>query len=232
MSSIKIVKAKLNQTKKGIGLIMSVKEIDDAGETIESPAQTYSAIIQEEIAAGFKRLGLHLAVMAGYVKAGDIEDIALPDAALSENFHCKGFSIGGDEGEGTDGIVLSGSKILANGKSHNFNTPFYRFNEGEASRYAHMDDLVAIISGLDGEIILYRKGEKRGKPAQQTLEFDGEKATAEGNLASEKDKYKYADKDAMLRVAGDGNLTEGSAKKAGRKKNVKQTAENPSGDAE
>lgn len=225
MSTIKIVKAKLNPTKKGTGLIISSEELDDAGEKITSPAQTYSAVVQKEITDGFSRLNLHLAIMAGYVKAGDVEDIAMPDPKLSEGFHVKGFSIGGDEGEGTDGVILSGSKILAGGKSHNFNTPFYRFNEGEASRYAFMDDVVACLTGLEGEIIAYKKGEKRGTPAQSEMDFKaGEKVTEEGNAVADKDKHKYADKDAMQRVAemdGDGK---GKKKAGGKKKADEEVA--------
>lgn len=243
MAEIAIKKAKLNPTKKGTSLVLWYEETDDTGDKITTPAQTHTAIIQGEIKQGFDRLAIHLAIMAGYVRAGDVDDIAAPDPKLAEGFFVKQFSIGGDEGEGTDGVVLSGSKILSGGKSHNFNTPFYRFNEGEASRYPFMDDVIAALTGLQDEIIAYKKGEKRGQPIQPELPMPDApvtkmqiaepdpslKATAEGNAVSEKDKHKYANADAMQRVAE--MDTEGK-KKTGSKKKVQQTAAAPSGEVD
>lgn len=239
MSTIKIQKAKLNNTKKGTSLILWVVERDDNGDDIESPAQKHSAIIQPEIKAGFDRLGLHLAIMAGYVKAGDVEDIAMPDQKLSDGFRVTQFSIGGDEGEGTDGVTLSGTKILAGGKAHNFNTPFYRFNEGEASRYPFMDDVVAVLTGLDAEIIAYKKGEKRGQPIQQELPLEeakvtkmqvatplDEKVSPEAKLASKSDQHKYAGKVQMEGVA---EMDQEEKPKSKSRKKVAQTADNPDG---
>lgn len=241
MSSIKIVKAKLNPTKKGTGLIISLEEIDDNGEKVTSPAETHSAIVQKEITDQFDRMRVHFAIMAGYIKAGDVEDIAAPDESLADSFHVKQFSIGGDVDDGTDGVTLSGSKILPNGKSHNFNTPFYRFNEGDASRYAHMDDLIACLTVLETEIIAYKKGEKRGQPVQPELPYENtekvtkmqlvpptEKVTEEGNLAPADSQHKYANADAMQRIKDDDAAAK---KKTGTRKRVQQTAETPSGEA-
>jgi hypothetical protein len=214
MSEISIKKAKLNSTKKGTSLVISYEEIDNTGDKILTPGQTHSAIIQKEIQEQFDRLAIHLAIMAGYVRAGDVQDIAMPDTELSKGFIVKQFSIGGDEGEGTDGVVLSGSKILPGGKSHNFNTPFYRFNEGEASRYMFMDDLIAALNVLEDEIIAYKKGEKRGQPIQGEL-----------NLKDPKD----ADPEAMERVKEMDNEKPKKEKPKSVKK-VAQSAEVPSGE--
>lgn len=241
MSSIKIVKAKLNPTKKGTGLIISFEETDDKGEKVTGPAETHSAIVQKEITDEFDRMKVHFAIMSGYLKAGEVEDIAAPDLALVESFTVKQFSIGGSVDDGTDGVTLSGSKILPNGKSHNFNTPFYRFNEGDASRYTFMDDLLACLNNLETEIIAYKKGEKRGQPVQPELPYEEEKvtkmkivpptekATAEGNLAPADSQHKYANADAMQRIADDDKAEK---KKTGRGKRVQQTAETPSGNVE
>lgn len=232
MSSIKITKAKLNTTKKGVGLVISFEETDDKGNKVTGPAETHSQVIQPEIQEQFNRMALHFAIMSGYVKAGDVEDIAAPDEKLAESFTVKQFSIGGKEEEGTDGVTLTGSKILPNGKSHNFNTPFYRFNEGEASRYSFMDDLVACLTTLEAEIIAYKKGEKFGESKTPELPFNDKgdgKVTEEGNMAPESAKHKYADKDAMARVAEMGKETK---KKSGNKKKVPQTADAPSGEVD
>lgn len=207
MSSIKIMKAKLNPTKKGTGLIISFEETDDKGNKVTGPAETHTAIIQQEILEQFDRMAIHFAIMSGYIKASQVEDIAAPDPSLSESFTVKQFSIGGEESEGTDGVTLSGSKILPNGKSHNFNTPFYRFNEGDASRYAYMDDLVACLTVLESEIIAYKKGEKFGQPLQPELPLPADDRVARP--------------DAMARVA-----EMGTEKKKGRgKKKAAQPAE-------
>lgn len=242
MSDIKVSKAKLESSKDGKTLTIWSKEIIN-GDTVTSPAQTHTAIIQPEIQDHFNRLAIHLAIMGGYLKAGDVEDIAMPDPKLSEGFHVHMFSIGGDEAEGTDGVQLSGKKIFG-GKAQNFTTAFWRFHESEASRYVFMDDVIAILAGLEGEIIAYKKGEKRGEKKQPELPLgDGkepitkiqidnpdEKATAEGNLVKGKTRDLYANKDAMARVAEMDNEG-GAKKKGGGKKKVVQTADHPSGEA-
>jgi hypothetical protein len=242
MSEIKISKAKLESSKDGKTLVIWSKEQTN-GDTVVSPAQTHTAIIQPEIQEHFNRLAIHLAIMGGYLKAGDVDDIAMPDPKLSEGFHVHMFSIGGDETEGTDGVQLSGKKIFG-GKAQNFTTAFWRFHESEASRYVFMDDVIAILTGLEAEIIAYKKGEKRGEKKQTELALDDEKgkgkvtkmqiaepvntdekATAEGNLVKGKERDKYANKDAMDRVK---DMPNG---KGNGKKKVVQTAANPSGEA-
>lgn len=240
MSQIKITKAKLNQVKQGTALVIWAEELVD-GDKITSPGQVHTAIVQKEIQEGFKKLAIHLAIMSGYLKASDVEDIAAPDEKLSENFHVSQFSIGGDEEEGTSGVILSGKKIITGGRAQNFNTPFYRFEEGEASRYAYMDDLQAILRNLETEIIAYKKGEKRGTPVQQELPLtDKPKATKlqiaepdpnakvspEAKHAGAAEQHKYANADAMQRVAED----DPKPKKGGPRKRVVQTADNPSGE--
>lgn len=212
MSEISIKKAKLNNTKKGTSLVLWYEELLPSGDKVVTEKETHSAIIQKEIQEGFDRLALHLAIMVGFVKAGDVEDIAAPDPALSQGFFVTQFSIGGDEGEGTDGITLSGRRILGGGKPFNFNTPFYRFNEGEASRYTYMDDVIAAVNYLEAEIIAYKKGEKRGQPLQGELDL--------------KDPAS-ADPEAMQRVK---DMDKEKKAKPKNVKKVKQTADTPSGE--
>lgn len=228
MSSIKIVKAKLNPTKKGTGLIISFEATDDKGDKVTGPAETHSAIVQPEITDEFDRMKVHFAIMSGYIKAGDVEDIAMPDPALVESFTVKQFSIGGSPDDGTDGVTLSGSKILPNGKAHNFNTPFYRFTEGEASRYTFMDDLVACLSNLETEIIAYKQGEKRGQPIQPELPYDDAPKATKMQIEEPVIDDRMARPDAMARVA---EMDQEPKKKTGTRKRVQQTAETPSGEA-
>lgn len=216
MSEISIKKAKLNTTKKGTSLVLWYEELLPSGDKVITEKETHSAIIQKEIQEGFDRLALHLAVMVGYVKPGDVEDIAAPDPELSKGFFVSQFSVGGDEGEGTDGITLSGRKILSNGKAHNFNTPFYRFNEGEASRYTYMDDVIAAVRFLETEIIAYKKGEKRGQPLQGELDLKVDPAAA--------------DPEAMKRVAEMDKEEKPKKEKAKSVKKVAQSADAPSGE--
>ncbi len=146
-----------------------------------------------------------------------MEDIAAPDPELSKGFFVSQFSIGGDEAQGSDGITLSGRKILTGGKPFNYNTPFYRFNEGEASRYTYMDDVVAAVNYLEAEIIAYKKGEKRGTPVQGELDLKTKDPAA-------------ADPEAMARVADMDKEDKPKKEKAKSVKKVAQSAEVPSGE--
>lgn len=223
----KIVKVRLHDTKKGRGLIISSIDTDPNGEEVNNPGAIHKAIIHGNLQSALDALAIHFAIMSGYVKPVQVEDIAMPAPELSESFHVKGYSLGGDEDEGTAGVIISGHKILPNGLAHNFNTPFYKFEQAPQSRYTFMDDLVAKLNYLDDRIVAYKNGTERGEPIQTALDLKepGEKVTAEGNAVSEKDAHKYADSDAMGRVAEMGN-----GKQKGKRK-VQQSAAAPSGEA-
>lgn len=229
MTQSKIVKVRLHETKKGRGLIISSIDTDPNGEEVNNPGAIHKALIHKNLQSALDSLAIHFAIMAGYVKPGQVEDIAAPEAELAESFRVKGYSIGGDEDEGTAGIIISGHKILANGMAHNFNTPFYKFEQAPQSRYTFMDDLIAKLRYLDERIVAYKNGGERGEPLQGELALgDGDKVSDEAQVASQEDQHKYAGKTQMAAVVEMANGLP-SKRKNGTTKKVKQTAENPSG---
>lgn len=218
MTQSKIVKVRLHETKKGRGLIISSIDTDPNGEEVNNPGAIHKALIHKNLQSALDSLAIHFAIMAGYVKPGQVEDIAAPEAELAESFRVKGYSIGGDEDEGTAGIIISGHKILANGMAHNFNTPFYKFEQAPQSRYTYMDDLIAKLRYLDERIVAYKNGGERGEPVQGELIMP----EATGTVL-------VVDETAALIVGALSNLPIPAKPKNGTRKKVKQTAENPSG---
>lgn len=235
MSTLEIQKVKLHKTKKGEGLVITFEKGENGGDTVTG-VETHKAIIHKDLKKAINGLGIHLAIMTGYVNSNDVE-IIKPDPKQSEKFHVNGYSLGGDDDNA--GIVISGHHILNNGLAVILNTPFSRFDIDPKSRYVFMDDLQKRVADIEAEIGEYLDGNKRGEPVQQELALGGkeekvtkmkiaapEKVSPEAKLASGKDHHKYAGKEQMAGVAG---LENGSAKKNGPTKKVKQTAENPSG---
>lgn len=167
--SIEILKVRLLEAKKGNGLLLHI----DRGEE-GSALETHKPVIHRDLKTALDGLRAHLALMVGFLQPIEIPTIAHPDQSKIENFFVKGYSIGGDEDQGTRGVIISGHKILSNGMAHNFNTPFYRFEQAPESRYVYMDDLLARISVIEQEIGLYLSGEKRGVDPQLEM-FEEEK---------------------------------------------------------
>jgi len=213
MSKSKITKVRIHETKKGRGLVISSIDTDANGEEINNPGAIHKALIHKNLQSGLDALAIHFAVMAGYVKPKEVEDIIdaeFTQNELAESFRVKGYSLGGDEDEGTAGVIISGHKILANGMAHNFNTPFYKFEQAPQSRYIFMDDLIVKLNYLEERIIAYKEGTERGDPAQTEMEFE--------------EPVTKLQIDEPIIVEAKVNK-----KKNGTMKKVKQTAENPSG---
>lgn len=233
--SVNILKVRILKQKKGNGLTLLL-ESSEGGDGVTSN-EVHKAIIHKDLQDGVDALGLHLAIMTGYISSNVIEDIAAPDLKLAEKFHVNGYSIGGDDDN--QGIVISGYHILRNGLAVILNTPFSRFEVAPESRYVYMDDLMARVTNIEKEISLYLSGEKRGTPAQGEMDFKEEKVTKmkvatpldekvspEAKLAGKSDQHKYAGKAQMEGVAEMGKEKKLRGKAT---KKVAQTAENPDG---
>lgn len=235
---MEITKLRLVKLKNGNGLELSYEKPGPQGDKVAVAGEGHTALIHNDLYNAVQALAPHLAMMAFHVKESEVEDIAMPDLAKFKDFTVGSYSISGKEEK--RGIIISGT-LRKSGKAHNFNTPFYRFEEPESGRYGFMDDVEAKLRVIESEVAPYLEGTKRGEPIQPELGQGGEpvtkmqiapptgKVTEEGNLAPESAKHKFADKDAMARVAemdGDGK------KKTGGKKKVQQTAATPSGEVE
>lgn len=153
---------------------LDIAFIKDYGGGERNPAsEEFKAEMHPDAKQAFANLRVHLALMVYAIAQSSINEIETPDEELISTFHIHGYSIGGDEED--KGVVLSGHRILPNGKAFNFSTPFYRFNENEESRYKFMDDLIAKLERVDKEIRLYVDGEKRAKDPQGQFDFEGPK---------------------------------------------------------
>lgn len=219
-----IIKVRLHKTKKGNGIVLTYKRKDN-GDDVDG-SETHKALIHQDLQAGIDSLAIHLAILTFYVKTGQVEDIARPDPALSETFHVNGYSIGGDDDN--PGITITGHHNGPNNLAVILNTPFRKFDESPVTRYEFMDDLQARVRVIESEIESYLNGDKRGQPVQPEIPYPdekkkGKKVTEEGNLAPESAKHKYADADAMARIADDDKAEK--KKGRGKKKASEQPAE-------
>lgn len=205
MNELNIKKVKLAKVKDGDGLDVDLTKKDPDGTKV-SVSENHKGLIHQDLRAAFRTLGLHLAIMTGYVKSTEVADIKKPDPELAEAFHVNGISLGGDDDN--PGVVISGHYTLpGSGKAVILNTPFARFNEGAETRYVFMDDLENKLQVIDSEVRSYLAGTKRGAPAQLSMDMtetntsEDEPITEEGKLAPKDSKHKYARKGAMKRVA-------------------------------
>lgn len=247
-----IEKAKI--VKKDDTLELDFLKTDSTGKKSKA-WEAFTAPVHQDLKQAFENLAVHLAVMAGHLSAKSVKDIKNVKPEIVEGFHVRSFSIGG--GDDAQGVVISGHKILSDGKAANFNTPFYRFEESEQTRYVFMDDLQEKLDRLDKEMRAYIDGSKRGANAQLSL-FDpnqapAEKVTKVKVLPEEKKAFKEpakpgtpswpnidnANPDAMRRVSGvedaevvEETKTEKPAAKAAGRKKVAQSAQHPSGEVE
>lgn len=165
MSTIKITKAKLTKERLSINY---TKTRDDGShsETSENPEWE----VHPDLKSALGLLAIHMAIMTDYVTNKQVKNIEKHDSELCKDFTISGYSIGGDEGD--EGIVISGHKILKNGKALILNTPFARFEEGDETRYAFMEDLMNCVSRIEKEVLSYLDGSKKASPAQMQMEFE------------------------------------------------------------
>lgn len=235
MSEVTIKKAKL--VKKGESFDVLYERITEEEKAPVTVSETHKTPVHPDMRAAFDNLRIHLAILCGYVLKKEVKDIEIPKEELYDAFHVTAFSMGKDKDD--PGIVLSGHKILPNGKAQILNCPFTRFEEGEQSVYPFVDDLVKKVDRLQLEINAYLFEGKRADDPQQQLPFgeEGEKVTkmqiakpeGEGEFfkTTAGGKMPAADPAAMERVLNDGE--EAPKKPRGRPKRVAQTAAAPGG---
>lgn len=207
---------RLLKLKNGNGLELSYEKPGPNSDRIAVAGETHTALIHNDLYNAVQGLAVHLAIMAFHVK--DVEDIAAPDAETFKNFSVGSYSVSGKDEK--RGIIISGT-LRKNGKAHNFNTPFYRFEEPESGRYTYMDDVAAKIRVIENEAGQYLAGDKIGEPIQGDLGLDDKKAPVH------KMQIDKANPEAMKDVANMPN----SKTKGGGKKKVAQSADHPGGEA-
>lgn len=217
--STTLKRVKLLKLKDGHGLILTLEK-KVGGDDVESN-ERHKAPIHPDLKKCFDELAIHLAVMTGYVASSRVTDIAMPDPELSEKFYVHAYSMGGDDDSA--GVVVSGHHILPNGKAVILNTPFYRLEESPETRYIFMDDLVARLTNAEKEITDYLKGKKRG--GQQALDLPAPSENGKANTYPQGESH--ASPEAQERIMADGDENKTGTKR----RNRRQTADNPSGEA-
>lgn len=231
---IKINKAKIVKKET---LDIWFTKLNDKGEKA-SAYESSKVPWHEDLSQSFENLAIHLAICCGYRRANQVKQIETPPVELTEGFHVTSFSIAGDDDN--PGFVISGHRILPDGKAVILNTPFRRFEEDEKTQYIFIEDLKEKLQRIDKELRAYMDGSKRGVDPQGKLNFDKapENVTAETDPAKEVYKSNgiaVADADAMERVADSGfdlndvKLPPPPPSTGGRKKKP-QTQENPAGE--
>ncbi len=241
--SLNIRKVKLAKVKDGEGLEVVLLKKGPDGSPI-SASETHKALVTPGLKKAFDKLAIHYAILMGYVKIAQIVSIEKAPPEFTEGFHVHGYSYGNNE-ENPGITITANYDVPGVGGSTTGNTPYKLFDVDPEKRYAYMDELIEALQECDKRVEKYLMGEEIGNPAQQSLDFSGgggdkvtsakiidpnEKVTDEGNLASAADEHKYANKDAMARVAemGSGSAEQPPEKKK-RVKKVAQSAEVPSG---
>lgn len=162
--------SRVKLTKKG-NLDLSYKRKEQDGhEAIVT--EEHKSKVHVDLETALAKMRIHLGLMTGYIQEGEVKDIKSYGVSVGA-FYVSGFSIGGKD-EDSEGVVVTGHKILSNGKAVILNTPFYRFNEKEETRYPFMDDLISLITEVRGECALYLGGKVYVDPQGKLFEKEEE----------------------------------------------------------
>lgn len=130
------------------------------------------APIHPDLRHAFNNLVPHLILLAGQTMKEDAVSILSNESETTEemleNYKVTAFTIGGS-GE-SEGVTITGYKILANGKKINLNTPFTKFHDDNDS-YAYDSELIKTIEDLKEEVLAYMSG-KQAESNQTAMDFD------------------------------------------------------------
>jgi hypothetical protein len=126
---------------------------------------TYSKDPHPDLTGAFKRLAIHVAVMAYQVKKSEIGDITDP-GILAEDFHCTSFHIKGTEKD-VQSYKLHGYMKLPNGKTLGLECPLERNADADAKDgYLFIEDLRAAVIVCQQELAEYMGGKYAADPQQ------------------------------------------------------------------
>lgn len=159
---MQIKKVKLT---KALRLEVSYKKEEADGSTSQVD-EKHNSKAHDDFVTSMNSLRVHFGMLTGYLNPGEIRD---PDVYMTnvDSFHVSGYSIGGEDED--QGIVITGHRILPSGKAIILNSPFTRFNEDEATRYKHMDKLIARVEEVRSEAVKYLGGKFFKEPQQELL---------------------------------------------------------------
>jgi hypothetical protein len=157
-----IEKAKL--IKQGEKVEITFKKQSDNG--IKSTGgELFHAVPHPDLKTAFEALTIHFCLMTGQVPVKMVKDVSNYKPEIIEGFRVSSYSIGGDR----EGITITGTRLLPNGKAFNSNTPYYKFEESDQTRYTFMDELIEDLETLESELKQYVSGSKLGNEQQLNM---------------------------------------------------------------
>lgn len=158
MGNITIKKAKLSKD-----LFLDVEYEEDLKDSTDTVTKKCTAVVHDDLRHAFNRLNEPLAELCEQMDKEGAYDIT--------NVFAKGFSIGGS-GD-SEGVTISGSRVLSTGKKININTPFTRWDDED---YGSISELGEIIEACKAEVKLYLF-EGKHQPDNQLSLFSEESFT-------------------------------------------------------
>lgn len=183
-----IEKAKL--IKQGEKVEITFKKQSDNGIK-SNGGELFHAVPHPDLKTAFEALTIHFCLMTGQVPVKSVKDVSNYKPEIIEGFRVSSYSIGGDR----EGITITGTRLLPNGKAFNSNTPYYKFEESDQTRYTFMDELIEDLETLESELKQYVTGAKLGNEQQLNMFEPEPPVTKMQIVAPEKPVFKSEPKD-------------------------------------
>ena len=135
------------------------------------PSTTGDAPIHDDLREAFESLVPHFAFICEEISESvcrqAISDLA-KGVIQNENDPLRKYAVGGFAlGKDSEGVTISGSKILESGDVLNFNTPFKKWEDTD---YPFMNELIEAVDLLKSEVYEYIEG-KRAPIKHQTIDM-------------------------------------------------------------
>lgn len=169
-------KAKL--IKQGEKVEITFKKKSDNGMK-SNGGELFHAVPHSDLKLAFEALTIHFCLMTGQVPIKTVKDVSNYKPEIIEGFRVSSYSMGGDR----EGVTITGTRLLPNGKAFNANTPYYKFEESDQTRYAFMDELIEDIETLECELRQYVTGAKLGNEQQLNM-FEPERPVTKMQIAA------------------------------------------------
>lgn len=184
--NIEIKKAKI---KSKIFLAYEYKQTIEGTQNDISTSS--NAPIHPDLQEKFNALIPHFALLTEQIGEFIMEKVVRENnesekEELVERFNVTGITISDSNGE--EGVVLTGQKILKNGKVVNFNTPFTKYYDDMES-YEYGEELQKTVADLKEEVLEYMNG-KQAESNQLEMFGDDEEFEPEETTGGETKEFK------------------------------------------
>ena len=182
--NVEIKKAKIKNR-----LFLSYEYVVSENNIKRDCKDSSDAPIHEDLQAAFDALIPHFVLLCEEEKVDSVDEAEVE--RLSVGYNVTGIAIGGSDD--TEGVTISGNKILQSGKAVGFNTPFQKFSDDEY--YNFCEELYNSVEHLKSEVLEYMDGKQGSRAVVGTLDFDDEEEEAFA-LNSNDDSYEENEDEA------------------------------------